>query len=115
MYPNASVPLSIAVVGGGIGGLAISILLAQAGHQVTNFENKDESFEDQNPGSLCLTWNSVRWLQAMGLEHELAHIGDTSHDTLMMKYDTGELLRSLHRDLPLVLLTFASEEIIKVR
>lgn len=104
MSSQAPTALSVIVIGGGIGGLAAAILLAQAGHHITVFEHRDESYQSRSTGGLCLTKNSVRWIQAMGLEQDLDRIADTGHDTMIMKYDTGKVIRSLHRTLPSVLI-----------
>lgn len=99
MPSKAQTPLSIVVVGGGVGGLAASILLAQDGHQVVVIEQRDESFASRSMGGLSLVTNSVRWIQAMGLEQEFSQLADTGHQTLHIKYDTGKPLRALNRAL----------------
>lgn len=59
---------SIAVVGGGIGGLVAAISLRQCGHNITVLENKQQYHESVGGGGggggggVTLSWNAVRCL-----------------------------------------------------
>jgi salicylate hydroxylase len=52
--------LSVGVVGGGIGGLAASIALRRAGHEVTIYERHD--FAGEVGASISCAANGTRWL-----------------------------------------------------
>ncbi|KAK4497622.1 hypothetical protein PRZ48_010275 [Zasmidium cellare] len=54
-------PFDIAVVGGGIGGLAVSIALRRAGHKVTIYERAD--FAGEVGASISCAANGVKWLR----------------------------------------------------
>jgi salicylate hydroxylase len=53
-------PLDIAVVGGGIGGLAASIALRRDGHTVTIYERAD--FAGEVGASISCAANGMKWL-----------------------------------------------------
>ncbi|EEP78860.1 conserved hypothetical protein [Uncinocarpus reesii 1704] len=53
-------PLDIAIVGGGIGGLAAAISLRRAGHKVTIYERAD--FAGEVGASISCAANGTRWL-----------------------------------------------------
>ena len=96
----APIPLSIIVIGGGIGGLTASILLAQAGHSVLVLERKDASFESRSTGGIALFYNAVRILETMGLKLKLADVADTGYGITTMKYSTGEVIRTIPKTYP---------------
>ena len=100
MYPKALHSFSITIIGGGIGGLAASILLAQSGHRVTVLERKNASFESRSTGGVALFRNSVRILQEIGLRDNLTSIADTSHQTHVINYSTGEVIRTIDKRHP---------------
>ena len=100
MSINAITPLSIFVIGGGIGGLTLSILLAQDGHQVTTLEHKDAAYESSSTGGIGLTWNAVRWIQAMGLQPQLTEIAESGHYYTAYEYKTGKLIRNMYKEYP---------------
>ena len=66
MAPARTIPstewaeLSIAVIGGGIGGLATAIALRRAGHRVTTYERSD--FAGEVGASISCAANGTRWL-----------------------------------------------------
>ncbi|KXT02396.1 hypothetical protein AC578_178 [Pseudocercospora eumusae] len=53
-------PLDIAVIGGGIGGLAVSIALRRDGHKVTIYERAD--FAGEVGASISCAANGMKWL-----------------------------------------------------
>lgn len=59
-------PLSIAVCGGGIGGLAAAISLRRAGHNVTIFDRSD--FVGEVGASISCAANGTRWLHEWGID-----------------------------------------------
>jgi hypothetical protein len=67
--PAAWLPLSIAIVGGGIGGLAASISLRRAGHTVTIYERAD--FAGEVGASISCAANGTRWLHEWGVNVEM--------------------------------------------
>ena len=91
MHSEASTPLSIILIGGGIGGLAASILLAQSGHSVLVLERKDAAFETRSTGGVALFRNAVRIIDSMGLKSELADAADTGNTVTTLRYNSGEV------------------------
>lgn len=91
MPHKASTTLSIGIIGGGIGGLTASILLAQSGHNVFVFEQRDANYEGRSTGGIALTYNAVRIIEQMGLKGELEGIADQAYPT-RMRYDTLEVI-----------------------
>ncbi|ETN37094.1 uncharacterized protein HMPREF1541_08084 [Cyphellophora europaea CBS 101466] len=60
--------LNIAIIGGGIGGLAASIALRRSGHQVTIYERSD--FVGEVGASISCAANGTRWLHEWGVDVE---------------------------------------------
>ncbi|KAM3086321.1 hypothetical protein ACMFMG_000457 [Clarireedia jacksonii] len=58
-------PLDVAVIGGGIGGLAAATSLRHAGHQVTIYERAD--FAGEVGASISCAANGTKWLEAWGV------------------------------------------------
>lgn len=61
-------PLDIAIIGGGIGGLAAGISLRRAGHKVTIYERAD--FAGEVGASISCAANGTRWLHEWGVDVE---------------------------------------------
>ncbi|RAK73308.1 FAD-dependent oxidoreductase [Aspergillus fijiensis CBS 313.89] len=59
-------PLSVGIVGGGIGGLAASIALRRAGHAVVIYERHD--FAGEVGASISCAANGTRWLHEWGVD-----------------------------------------------
>ena len=60
--------LDVAVIGGGIGGLAVAIALRRAGHSVTIYERSD--FAGEVGASISCAANGVRWLDEWEVDVE---------------------------------------------
>lgn len=58
--------LNIAVIGGGIGGLATAIALRRDGHRVTIYERAD--FAGEVGASISCAANGTRWLHEWGVD-----------------------------------------------
>lgn len=58
--------LSIAIIGGGIGGLSAAIALRRAGHKVTIYEKAD--FAGEVGASVSCAANGTRWLHEWGVD-----------------------------------------------
>ncbi|PPJ54363.1 hypothetical protein CBER1_07116 [Cercospora berteroae] len=61
-------PFNIAVVGGGIGGVAVSIALRRAGHNVTIYERAD--YAGEVGASISCAANGMKWLREWGVDIE---------------------------------------------
>jgi salicylate hydroxylase len=66
MDPSGWRPLSIGVIGGGIGGLSSAIALRRAGHAVTIYERND--FAGEAGASVSCAANGTRWLHEWGVD-----------------------------------------------
>lgn len=88
----------VIVVGAGIGGLAVSILLAQQGHPVTVLERRRENYISDKANGISL-WNNARRVVTgpLNLERELLTVADDTTNTFVKRYDTGETLRKTAR------------------
>src|ERR1700745_4476969 len=84
-------PLSIAVVGGGIGGLAAALSLCQAGFEVHVYEQAPEL--TQIGGGINMGPNAVRILRRLGLAAGLDREGGRPLVTHQRRWQDG---RSLH-------------------
>lgn len=60
--------LDVAIVGGGIGGLAAAISLRRSGHKVTVYERAD--FVGEVGASISCAANGTRWLHEWGVDVE---------------------------------------------
>jgi 2-polyprenyl-6-methoxyphenol hydroxylase-like FAD-dependent oxidoreductase len=85
--------LNIAVVGAGIGGLAISALLRRAGHEVNVYEQAPR-FARVGAG-IQMAPNAVKVLRGLGLEEQLRRIAFESEYALSREWDTGEITSTL--------------------
>ncbi|KAI4658037.1 uncharacterized protein J4E78_006427 [Alternaria triticimaculans] len=61
-------PLSVGIIGGGIGGLSCAIALRRAGHTVTIYERND--FAGEAGASVSCAANGTRWLHEWGVDVE---------------------------------------------
>ena len=84
-------PLRVVVVGGGIGGLTSSVLLAQAGAQVTLIEQGDSSGRG---AALLLQPNGLAVLQAVGIDQGLESSGHRI-ETRVLHGSNGQVLTNL--------------------
>lgn len=82
---------SIAVVGGGIGGLVAAISLRQCGHNITVVENKQQYHESVGGGGggVTLSWNAVRCLLRLGIEEELKYIAEETPYHVVRRHSDG--------------------------
>ena len=82
-------PLSIAVVGAGIGGLAAAAALRRTGHDVSVFEQA-HAFARVGAG-IQQSPNAVKVLRKLGLEDRLRELAFRPDSSLNRKSDTGEI------------------------
>jgi 2-polyprenyl-6-methoxyphenol hydroxylase-like FAD-dependent oxidoreductase len=85
--------LNIAIVGAGIGGLAIAALLKRAGHDVNVYEQAPR-FARVGAG-IQMAPNAVKVLRGLGLDEKLRRIAFESEFALSREWDTGEITSRL--------------------
>jgi len=85
--------MNIAIVGAGIGGLAVAAFLARAGHDVHVYEQAPK-FARVGAG-IQMAPNAVKVLRALGLEERLTRIAFQSEVALSRVWDTGEVTSEL--------------------
>ena len=85
--------LDIAVLGAGIGGLAVAALLKRAGHDVNVYEQAPR-FARVGAG-IQMAPNAVKVLRGLGIEGELVRIAFQSDVALSREWDTGEVTSEL--------------------
>ena len=83
-------PLSIAIVGAGIGGLAAAACLRRVGIDVDVYEQA-QRFTRIGAG-IQQSPNAMKVLRALGLEQHLREHGFQAHGSLNRAYDSGDLL-----------------------
>ena len=82
-------PLSIAIVGAGIGGLAAAATLRQVGHHVTVYEQA-RAFARVGAG-IQQSPNAVKVLRGLGLEDRLRERAFRPESSLNRKHNSGEI------------------------
>ncbi len=86
----------IAIVGGGIGGLAAALALQRAGHRVVVHERSQEPREIG--AGLIITANARRALAALGVDDRLAAMSSCEPFHHTCDYATGEIRKALSND-----------------
>jgi len=86
-------PLSIAVIGAGIGGLAAATLLSKSGHRVRVFEQAAR-FARVGAG-IQMTPNAMKVLRGLGLEEKLRATAFQSPAGVSREWDTGAVTNEL--------------------
>ncbi|MBV9505967.1 MAG: FAD-dependent monooxygenase [Acidobacteriia bacterium] len=86
-------PLSVAVVGAGMGGLTAAATLRQAGFDVCVYEQASR-FARVGAGIQMMP-NSMKVLRRIGIEERLRRISFEPYSHLNREWDTGEVLREL--------------------
>src|SRR3954467_12475864 len=86
-------PLSIAVIGAGIGGLAAATLLAKSGHRVRVYEQAGR-FARVGAG-IQMTPNAMKVLRGLGLEAQLREVAFQSPSGVSREWDTGTITNEL--------------------
>ncbi|QEE24039.1 salicylate hydroxylase [Rhodanobacter glycinis] len=81
-------PLSIGIVGGGVGGLAAAIALRAAGHEVAVFEKA--SRYGRIGADVNMTPNAVRAADGLGIGEALRKAGAQPTHRISRQWDTGE-------------------------
>src|SRR3982751_22089 len=85
--------LNVAIVGAGIGGLAIAALLARAGHTVNVYEQAPR-FARVGAG-IQMAPNAVKVLRGLGIADALVRSAFQSEVALSREWDTGEITSEL--------------------
>jgi salicylate hydroxylase/6-hydroxynicotinate 3-monooxygenase len=83
----------IAIVGGGVGGMAAASLLKRAGHDVRVYEQA-RSFGRVGAG-IQMTPNAMKVLRRLGVEERLKRVAYRSEMRLSREWDTGEITSEL--------------------
>lgn len=87
--------LSVAIVGGGVGGLTAAITLRQQGHRVTVIEQKQQYLDSNGGGGLSLSLNAIQCLLRLGIDEDLNRIAEQSAQWLIRRHSDGaELSRT---------------------
>jgi len=86
-------PISIAIIGAGIGGLATAALLTRQGHVVRVFEQAP-AFSRVGAG-IQMAPNAVKVLRALGVEDHLRRIAFGSERAVSRVWDSGEITSEL--------------------
>ena len=86
-------PLTIAVIGAGIGGLAAATLLARSGHRVRVFEQATR-FARVGAG-IQMTPNAMKVLRGLGLEARLRDSAFQSPAGVSREWDSGAITNEL--------------------
>jgi salicylate hydroxylase len=82
--------LSVAVVGGGIGGLVLAIALRRHGVDVAVFEQAGEHREIG--AGVALSGNATRLLHRLGLEEALAEVATEPSELVFRRWDDGRVI-----------------------
>jgi salicylate hydroxylase len=85
----------IAIIGGGIGGLAAALALEQRGAEVIVCEQS--ATHSEIGAGLNLTPNAVKALRALGLDHEVEAIGSGSEFLIMRSWKSGRVISRTNR------------------
>ena len=93
MANMTSTSLSVAIVGGGIGGLAAAVLLTQDGHRVRVFEQTSR-FARVGAG-IQMTPNAMKVLRRIGAEPALRKIAFQSPAGISREWDSGNISNEL--------------------
>ena len=88
-----SKPLSIAIVGAGIGGMAAASLLKRAGHDVQVYEQAHR-FARVGAG-IQMAPNAMKVLRRLGVEERLKQVAYRSEMRLSREWDTGKVTSEL--------------------
>ena len=89
-FNNTCKPLSIGVVGGGIGGLTAALCLARAGHRVQVFEQADECVAAG--AGIQLSPNASHVLHQLGLQDALMAKGFLPRATQVRSWRSGRVI-----------------------
>jgi 2-polyprenyl-6-methoxyphenol hydroxylase-like FAD-dependent oxidoreductase len=85
--------MNIAVIGAGIGGLAVASLLARGGHEVHIFEQAPR-FARIGAG-IQMAPNAMKVLRGLGIEDHVRALGFQSEVALSREWNTGEITSEL--------------------
>jgi len=88
-----SKPISIAIVGAGIGGMAAASLLKRAGHDLQVYEQA-RRFARVGAG-IQMAPNAVKVLRRLGVEERLKQVAYRSELRLSREWDTGKVTSEL--------------------
>ena len=86
-------PLSIAIIGAGIGGLAAAALLRRAGHTVNVYEQATQ-FARVGAG-IQMAPNAMKVLRLLGVEQRLVNVAFQAEQAISREWNTGNITSEL--------------------
>ncbi|BEJ17786.1 hypothetical protein CspHIS471_0700540 [Cutaneotrichosporon sp. HIS471] len=87
--------LNVAVVGGGLGGMAAAVALRRAGHKVSIYERRD--FKVEVGASISCAYNGGQWLREWGVDVKRGKPVNLMKLT-MRDWETGKILNQYNLD-----------------